>query len=50
MRLRGKRGSLGNCEGKGQRGRLVLWNGRFMLKLILQKEYWAAALVSSGPI
>jgi len=33
-----KRGSLGNCEEKIQHGRLVLWNGRFMLKLILKKE------------
>ena len=28
----------------------VLWNGRFMLKIILKKEYGAAGLGSSSSI
>jgi hypothetical protein len=38
------RGSLGKCEGKRQHGRLVLWNGRFMLTLISKKKYGAAGV------
>jgi hypothetical protein len=48
--LGGKRGLLGNCEGKREHGRPVLWNGRFMLKLILKKEHGTAGLGSSGSI
>jgi hypothetical protein len=50
VRLTGKEGHLGNCEGKRQHGKLVLWNGRFILKLILKKEYGASVLSSSGSI